>query len=301
MDSRIALFLMNSGDYQELLRQECLQASLKHGFQVRCYCADNDPKKQADQIESCLAEPPRQRPNVMLISPVREGALLTAAHNATRAGVGWVLLNRWNDYLSVLRSEFPDLPIFCVSADQYEIGRIQARQFRALLPHGGKLVYIRGPLGTSSVMRRFAGVEQGLANTSIRMFTVNSDWTTEGGERAMSEWIGMFRGQELPAFVVGAQNDCMGMGAHRALARVPRPGWGRGGRFVVTGCDGSPAFGRRLASEGKLAATVIIPVVAARAIAEIAAMRRGGGRPSAEILLSPSSYPPLDDLARLAS
>jgi len=47
-------------------------------------------------------------------------------------GIGWALLNREDDYLTELRNT--DKPAFCVTVYQEDVGRIQGRQFGALLP-----------------------------------------------------------------------------------------------------------------------------------------------------------------------
>ena len=58
-------------------------------------------------------------------------ALADVARQAAAGGVGWVLLNREASYLPALRAEFPGVPIFGVTPDQTQIGRIQAEQVRA--------------------------------------------------------------------------------------------------------------------------------------------------------------------------
>ncbi len=292
MSRRLALFLMDEGGYQLELREEFLIATREYGFSARVFSAGNDPQKQVQQIDGCLAEPKDSRPTVVLVSPVREGALLSSAHAAVRGGVGWVTLNRWSEQVTELRRDFYNLPIFCVTADQLEVGRIQGRQFKALLPNGGELVYIRGPIGTSSVVRRFAGVQEVLANSSIQMFALSSDWTAAGGERTLQDWLRIFQGRELPAAVVGAQNDNMGIGAQKALVKQLNAR-----RVLFTGCDGAPNHGQRWATEGRLAATVIIPPVSGRAVNAIATMLSGGPRPPAETLLLPTSFPELNVIA----
>ena len=135
----IALFLQSeSNDYQQLLRDDCLDATRRHRMPVRVFCAANDAARQSEQIRDVLAECAADRPSVMLVSPVEETSLPDLATEAGRSGVGWVLLNRWSDILDGLRSQFPALPIFSVTPDQYEIGHVQGRQFRKLLPKGGE-------------------------------------------------------------------------------------------------------------------------------------------------------------------
>jgi ABC-type sugar transport system substrate-binding protein len=291
---------MNSGDYQELLWDSCQEAAQRYGFSVRAFWADNDSHKQLKQIQGCLNEPEDQRATIAMVSPVRETSLISTAHTAAGLGIGWVLLHRWANYMNELRFEFPRLPIFCVMPDQVDVGRIQARQFQALLPQGGKLVYIRGPLGTSSAMRRFAGVQGGLRGSTIELYPLNSDWTLEGGARAMRSWLQSLPPDPSNSFVVGAQNDAMAMGARQALEQATRAGARLSADAIpFCGCDGSPAYGQRLVREHKLTSTVILPQGAGRAVDEVAAMLDGGPRPPAQIVLAPTSFPEVESLARL--
>jgi len=293
MSCRIALFLHNEGDYQELVWDDCQRAAHRHGFPVRSFWADNDSQKQSKQIQACLAEREDLRPNVVMVSPVREVALSSTAYAAAGSGIGWVFLLGWSSYVADLHKEFPKLPIFAVTVDQHEIGRIQGQQFKSLLPKGGKLVYIRGPLGTSYAMRRFAGVQEVLRDSAIELVPLNADWSLKGGMRAMADWLAA---QKIAAFdfVLAAQNDAMAMGARQALEELARTTNGLTLEHVrICGCDGTPSYGRRLVKEGRLTSTVVMPTGADRAVDEIAALLGGGRRPPAQIALPPESFPAL--------
>src|SRR5260370_11365005 len=266
MEWRIALFSSEGGEYQVRLRDDCIAAAGRYGFSVRPFVADNDAQKQVSQIEACPREPAARRPTVGMVSPVREIALLSVAHAAARIGVGWVVLLRWSDYVVDLRDAFRQLPLFVVMPDQTAIGRIQAQQFKALLHRGGEVVYIRGPLGTSSAVRRFEAVQQELKGSPITLFTLTSDWTVDGGAKAMEEWLGIFKKRDLPRFIVGAQNDAMAMGARSVLEKHTSPS------VHFCGCDGSPGYGQRLVNEGKLTATVIMPLGSGTAVSAPASM-----------------------------
>jgi ABC-type sugar transport system substrate-binding protein len=290
---------MNDGDYQESLAENCRSAAQRYGFPVQVFSADNDSSKQIRQIENCLADARGSRSLVVMVCPVRDAALLSIAYAAARQGCGWVLLGRWGPYMTALREEFAQLPIFSVAADQWEVGRIQGRQFKALLPEGGEVVYIRGPLGTSSATRRFEGVQEAVHDSGIKLFAITSDWTIEGGANVMKEWLKVFQKREFPKFVVGAQNDAMAMGARRALEEVAS----RRSNFSldqtpIVGCDGTAGYGRRLVTDGKLAATVVMPPTAGRAVTEVASMLGGAHpQPAAEISIPPSAFPSMHLLA----
>ena len=116
----------------------------------------------------------------------------------------------------------------------------------------------------------------------------------------MTEWLQFVPKGEFSRFAVGAQNDAMAMGARNALATPPvarsHPSMSR---IPVIGCDGTPDYGRRLVTAGKLSATVIMPPTAGRAVHEIASTLGGKASPPAEILLTPSSFPELTRGGRL--
>jgi len=285
--TRIALFSMDRGDYQELIREDCVTTARRHGFSVQVLVADNDADRQVRQITTCLGEPPERRPTAIIVSPVREVTLLNTARAAARLGIGWAMLLRWCDYIRDLRMEFPGLPIFTVMADQHEVGRIQGRQFRALLPHGGEAVYIRGPLGTSSASRRFAGAQEVLKDSAIDLSILNSDFTFAGGENAMKEWMRVFPRGAPARLIVGAQNDAMAMGARKALEENPR------GRSNFS-------YGHRLVVEGKLTSTVVMPPTGGRAVTEIASAVQGV-RPAEAIIVKPVGFPEPPLLRPLAS
>lgn len=294
-----ALFLRTlANDYQERLRDDCVATCSRLDFSLETFSADNDSALQLRQIQQFLKKP-HKGPAAILVSPVRESDLLGAGYDAARKGIGWVILNRASSYLSELRDQFPAALVFCANADQFEIGCIQGRQFKLILPKGGELLYLRGPLTTSSAQRRLLGVERELADSSIKMVTFSADWSGEAAERATRDWIRILRKPDMPNCMIGAQNDDMAMGARRALMNEAVSQNRAEVRHIrVTGCDGSPTYGQRWVAEGALVATVLVPSVAGTAIEEVASALRGACRPPLEVTVRASSYPPLNELAR---
>jgi RNA polymerase sigma-70 factor, ECF subfamily len=293
--AEIALFLQTrNNDYQQLLSEDCLIAARKHGMHVRLFSADNCPAKQVEQIHHVINS--SERPQAVVVSPVQETSLRSLSRDAGKLGVGWVVLNRWSEELPALRGEFPSLPIFSVTPDQYEIGHVQGRQFKNLLPNGGVGLYVPAPSGTSSAQRRLEGLQRELDGTSIKLRTFDGDWSSEGGQRAIRQWVEVSPQGEMHTLVVGAQNDSMAAGARKALSdEVRRHKQLKVGRLHVTGCDGASSFGQRLVAEGMITATVLVPSVSGRAVDEIASVLRGGPLPPEEIVLGVSSFPDLRD------
>jgi ABC-type sugar transport system substrate-binding protein len=154
-------------------------------------------------------------------------------------------------------------------------------------------------MGTSSATRRLEGVQDALQGAPISMHVVSSDWSSSGGEQAMKQWLQVFHGGSFPRFMVGAQNDAMALGARNALEADTRANAALPREIRFTGCDGTPAVGRRVVTEGRLTATVVIPATTGRAVSELASMLSGGQRPLADIALGVSSLPDLSELAAL--
>src|SRR5688572_1080726 len=161
----IALFLRSlDNDYQHRLRDDALAAGKKLGFEVRLHWAQNDAAKQADGIAETLASAEAGSLAAVLVSPVRDEGLEELARRAASAQVGWVLLNREGNYLETLRRESDGVPVFGVTPDQDQIGRIQADQIRALFPKGAHVLTITGPSRTSSAQRRLSAMRSRLGS-----------------------------------------------------------------------------------------------------------------------------------------
>ena len=101
--------------------------------------------------------------------------------------------------------------------------------------------------------------------------------------------------------LVASQSEVMVEGIRRALARLARE-FSRPEleRLPITACDGMPAF-KRAVDERRLAATIEIPSRATAAMQVLVDFWTRGQTPAGlELLLPPSSYPSLEDLAHRA-
>jgi ABC-type sugar transport system substrate-binding protein len=255
----------------------------------------NDAGQQLRQIKDCLKEPEGVRPAAIVVFPVSESGLSLLAEAAAQSGIGWVTLNRTSHFMESLRAAHPGLPLFCVNPDQVEIGRIQGRQARALLPNGGQAVCIQGPAAVPSARLRLAGLQEELKGGSISLSAYVGDWSFAGGAREATRWIEALPGGKLRDCVVIGQNDEMAMGARTMVrgAAVRRPELANL-RFI--GCDGTRTFGQRLVAEKQLDATVIIPSTSSLAMEQIAAVLDGGPAPAHDFAPAVTS---LLDLAQL--
>src|SRR5262249_54440615 len=142
---RLLLSLITQdNDYQLEQAASARSAAQDAGFDLEIVFADGDTITQSTQILKAVQADPSVRPNAVILEPAGGTALPQVARAALQAGVGWGILNSYPTYLAELRSS-SKMPMFSVSADHKETGRIQARQFAALLPRGGTILFIHGP------------------------------------------------------------------------------------------------------------------------------------------------------------
>ena len=135
-------------DFQMAQAQSAEDTARKLGIDAEIVFADDDAVNQSTQLLKAIQSGVESRPDAIVMEPVGGTALPRVAKAASAAGIGWAVLNRRPDYLPELRRAAA--PVFAISSDHTEIGRIQGRQFAALLPGGGSVLYIEGPSHSSS-------------------------------------------------------------------------------------------------------------------------------------------------------
>ncbi len=256
-------------DFQVAQAQAAEDTAHKLGSDAEIVFADNDAVSQSTQLLKAIQSRVESRPDAIVVEPVGGAALERVARAASAAGIGWAVLNRRPDYLSDLRTN-ATAPVFAVSSDHFEIGRIQGRQFAALLPRGGSVLYIEGPSQSSSAQERKSGMlETKPSNIQVRM--LKARWTEESAWRAVQSWLKMATSQSALINLVGAQDDSMAMGARKAFQEIPndaeRSQWLS---LPFTGCDGQPATGQVWVRAKWLTATIHIPPLTGQAMEIVA-------------------------------
>jgi ABC-type sugar transport system substrate-binding protein len=290
---KIALFLANAeNDYMQALKVEAEAAAARAGFDLEVAFAGLDPGKisieQPQQIYRALSRVPAERPVAVIIFP-----LLDVAHTMKEvlaARIGVIILNRLPPQIEELRAAHPGLPIFAVSTDQVEAGRVQARQLRALAPDGGLVLAVLGhPLATSTTDRA-NGLRQALEGSSVRLTTVSGDWGLASGEQAVAKWLRQPFNKE-PLRAIACQNDAMAAGARRAVQKLAtEDAFAYLRRIPILGIDGSPTFGQKMVDSGELTATVVMPPITRTAIDLLARALKGEAIP-AFVPLAPKPHP----------
>jgi len=289
----------DDNDYQQEQAAAAEQAARRVGVDVKIIHANNDPITQSQQLLQHIQESSVAHPDAILFEPAGGTAFPQVARAAAAAGIGWVVLNHEADYITELRRTFK-VPVFAISSDHAEIGRIQGKQFAALLPNGGCVLYIEGPANSSAAKDRTRGMNQ-TKPANIQVKSMRANWTEESSYRTVSSWLRLRTSQESHISLVGAQDDSMAMGARKAFSEVAEGDREKWMKIPFTGCDGMPKTGQAWVRAGTLAATIFIRPVTDLAIEMLVeAMRSGASLPEHKFT-EPESVPSLADLAASVS
>jgi ABC-type sugar transport system substrate-binding protein len=285
----------NENDYQQEQAAAAEKAARRLGVDVKIIHADNDSLKQSQQLLEFIQNTTGPRPDAIVFEPAGGTAFPQVARAAAAAGMGWVILNHEVDYVQQLRRAYP-VPIFSISSDHVEVGRIQGRQFAALLPQGGSVLYIEGPANSSAAKERTQGMNQ-TKPANIQVKVMRANWTEESAYRTVISWLRLRTSHEMPLDLVGAQDDSMAMGARKAFAELAQGDRERWLKMPFTGCDGVPQTGQAWVRSGDLAATIFIRPNTDLALEMLTdAILKGSTLPQQHLTI-PESVPALAELA----
>jgi ribose transport system substrate-binding protein len=288
----------NDNDYQIEQAQSAEQAASKLGVSADIIYANNDAINQSTQILRAIQASPEDRPNAIVFEPVGGTALPQVARAAAAADIGWAVLNRDANYIEDLRKD-SNAAIFAISSDHVEIGRIQGRQFAALLPRGGTVLYIQGPSENSAAKERTMGMQE-TKPANIQIIALRGQWTEESSQRALRSWLKLTTSQKATLDLIGAQDDSMAIGARKAFEELSNEADRE--RFLklpFTGCDGLPKTGQAWVRSGLLAATVFVPPNAGQAVEMFVQAIQQKKRPPERVLTVPTSIPQLSAIKPL--
>lgn len=288
--------ITDDNDFQREQARAAQETATKLGVGLEVIYAGNDSIQQSQQLLSVIQGDAAKHPSAIIMEPVSGTGLPHVARAATAAGIAWVLLNRQADYLRDLRSK-SSVPVFCVSSDHLEIGRIQGKHVAALMPNGGTALYIQGPADTSAAVQRRIGMQETIPR-SVKLIAMKGQWTQESAYNAVCSWLRLSTSDKLPIEAVIAQNDAMALGARKALQEES----GEAVRDKVMslaflGCDGLESTGKKHVRNGTMTATVVVPPNTTPAMEMLCKALQEKSQPRELALISPVSFPPIAELA----
>ena len=287
----------NDNDYQTEQAQAAEAAARRLGVELQVIYAENDAITQSTQLLKAIQAEEQHRPDAIIFEPVGGTALPQVARAAASAGIGWAALNRDANYVPELRKS-SSAPVFVVTSDHLEIGRIQGRQIAALLPHGGSILCVQGPAENSAAKERTAGMQE-TKPASVHTTLLRAQWTEESSQKAVRSWLKLTTSRKAAVDLIAAQDDSMAIGARKAFEELPddaeKERWLS---LPFLGCDGLPKTGQAWVSSGLLTATIFVPPNAGQAIEMFVDALQHGKQPAERALTVPVSVPPLSDLKR---
>ncbi len=287
--------ITDQNDFQLEQAASAQVAAGKIGANVQVIYANGDAVHQTQQILQFIQNPTK-RPDAIIVEPVGTG-MPQVAKAAVSAGISWCVINASVDYLPQLR-QHATVPVFSVLSDHEMIGKIQGQQMAALLGEEGCVLYIEGP-GVGDVARQRTKGMMSSKPSKLTVKTLKGSWTQQSGYHAVKSWLALSTSKSLHVGMIACQNDDMAVGARRAFEELSdlkeRDEWLA---LPITGCDGVPKAGQTWVRQGRLTATILSPPLVGDAVQLLASSVRGGAQPTERTLVSPSSFPALNELQK---
>jgi ribose transport system substrate-binding protein len=284
----------HDNDYQMEQAAAAEEAARRLGVELEIVYGGNDSIVQSQQILKFIQNE-NAHPDGIIFEPVGGTALPQVARAAMAAGIAWVVLNRDVEYVYELRQSGL-APIFCMTSNHEEIGRIQGRQCAVLLPAGGSVLYITGPSESLVAKQRASGMYETKA-ADVLVKVMKGRWTEASAHNAVSSWLRLSTSQQSRIDVVASQNDAMALGAQKAFQELPEgPSRDRWLSLPFIGCDGLPKTGQAWVKKGLLAATIVVPPNSGQAVELLVQALNKTADPRERFLTVPLSFPSLDEL-----
>jgi ribose transport system substrate-binding protein len=293
---RFLLGLTNDdNDYQIEQTSAAQHAARKLGIELQVVHARNDGIVQSQQLLQSIQQTNAPRPDAILFEPAGSTAHPQLARAAATAGIGVVLLNREDGYIAELRRQF-QVPVFAITSNHEEIGRIQGEQLEKLLPGGGNVLYIQGPGENSAAKQRYTGTLE-TKSDAVQLRVLKAHWTEASAYKAVSSWLRLPTSRQAKIQAVCAQDDSMAIGARKAFEEC-RDLREQLQKIPFLGCDGLPSTGQEWVRRGLLSATVFIPANAGVAMQMMVESIATGKLPLERTFTTATSYPALEVLTQ---
>jgi ABC-type sugar transport system substrate-binding protein len=295
---RLSIVVSLPGENNYLREQEAAAktSAQRLGLDLQVINAKSDPITQSQQVLE-VVQAQSGRPDGVIVEPVNNQGLPRVAEAAVAAGIGWVVSNARVDYLEPLRKS-AKAPVFAVSQDHTEVGRMQGQQFLTVLPQGGSALYLRGPATNFLAAQRAEGLESVLGS-SVHLKSLKIQWTAESAYNSVTSWLQLSNVHAADTHLIAAQNTDFILAARQAFeenASGPdRQKW-----LSLPYCGvGVLSQAKPLLDAGTLSAAIITSLTMDTAMEMLVRHIQSGSQPPAQTFVKAWSQPTLEDLAKL--
>ena len=266
------------------------------GIDLEIVNANMDAVAQGQQLLDLVLSKTR-KPDGILVEPVSAAGLPRVAEAAVGAGIGWVVSNAHADYLETLRRK-AKTPVFQISQDHVEVGRIQGRQIGAILPEGGAVLYLRGPAMSAWASRRLEGLGTTKPkNVELKPLKIIGTSADNAGA-AVTSWLNLIHPKPESIQLIVCQNTDFITGARKAFETnapvAERPKW----LAIPAAAVGVVDRVRPLVDQGTVCAAVVTSLTMDRAIEMLARALKEKAQPPEHTFVEAYSYPSIEDLAK---
>lgn len=294
---KLSIVISLPGENNYLREQEAAAKTTAQrlGLDLRIINAKSDPVTQSQQLLE-IVQSTSGRPDAIVVEPVNNQGLPRVAEAAVAAGIGWVVSNALVDYLEALRKK-AKAPVFGVSQDHPEVGRMQGRQIRAILPRGGAILYLRGPATNFLAAQRSDALESELG-INIQFKSLKIQWTEESAYNSVTSWLRLSTVHADDTQLIAAQNTDFILAAKRAFedntSGDERKKW-----LGLPYCGVAvPSQVKQLVDSGTLTAAIVTSVTLDTAIEILVRHLQTRSQPPQQTFVKAWSLPSLDDLIK---
>lgn len=294
---KLSIVISLPGENNYLREQEAAAKTTAQrlGLDLRIINAKSDPVTQSQQLLE-IVQSTSGRPDAIVVEPVNNQGLPRVAEAAVAAGIGWVVSNALVDYLEALRKN-AKAPVFGVSQDHPEVGRMQGRQIRAILPRGGAILYLRGPATNFLAAQRSDALESELG-INIQFKSLKIQWTEESAYNSVTSWLRLSTVHADDTQLIAAQNTDFILAAKRAFedntSGDERKKW-----LGLPFCGVAvPSQVKQLVDSGTLTAAIVTSVTLDTAIEMLVRHLPTRSQPPQQTFVKAWSLPSLDDLIK---
>lgn len=292
---RIVVSLPNDNAYQHEQGVVATATGKRLGLDLQVIHARDDSITQSQQLLEIIQSSSEARPNAFLVEPVTATGLPRVAEAAVAEGIGWVISNSDVDYVQRLRKS-PKVPVFTVTQEQFEIGRLQGKQLGAILPQGGSVLFIAGPSTSSVAVQRYQGMESARPE-NVQLTTLRSKWSEDSAYQSVAAWLKLATSRAEKFNLVAGQTHELALGAAKSLQNSSDPEQQR--RWTEL-----PFIGIGVASQVKplvgahvLAAAVVTSVTMELALGMLVRAIDTQIQPPERTIVDAGSFPELEQLA----